>query len=64
MIKFAIHVYINMMIFFFSHIQLPPFPAHLQIMADLGFANIQPVITPACMNVLPPGAMQEAIRRC
>ena len=47
----------------FSHINLPPFPNELQIMADAGFANIQPVITPAAMNPLPAGPLSEAIRR-
>ena len=32
-------------------------------MADAGFANIQPVITPASMSPLPVGPLSEVIRR-
>ena len=30
----------------FRHIQLPPFPQGLQIMADQGFANRSPLLVP------------------
>ena len=45
------------------HINLLPFPNDLQIMADAGFANIQPVITPAALNPIPAGPMKELIKR-
>ena len=31
-------------------------------MADLGFANIQPVITPASLNAIPAGPLKEMIK--
>ena len=47
----------------FRHINLPPFLYDLQIMADAGFANIQPVITPAALNRIAAGPMKEMIKR-
>ena len=35
---------------FYRHINLPPFPQGLQIMADQGFANKTPLLLPLSMQ--------------